>query len=102
MYRRTRKYSEKRLAAMRQGKERARMEQSAPYYPPALPDLRIRITVERFDVGEESHIFELRKTRRIDQYAVFVDGEPWRVAGLSTVLAGLRKATPRLMSSRSM
>ena len=46
MYRRTKKYSAQRLAAMQAGRERARMEKPAPAYPAALPDLRMRITVE--------------------------------------------------------
>lgn len=79
-----------------------RMEREAQYYPSPLPDLRMRITIERFDAGEDRHVFELRKARRIDQYTVYVDGRLWRVAGLSGVLAGLRKATPRLLSTRSI
>ena len=52
MYRRTRKYTAERLAAMKAGKDRARMERPAPDYPQPLPELRMRITVERFDSGE--------------------------------------------------
>ena len=101
-YRRTRKYSEARLRAMKAGKDAARMARPAPDYPPELPDLRMRITVERFDAGEPTrHVFELRRSRRIDQYRVEVDGTPWRVAGLSAVLEGLRKATPRRLSDRA-
>lgn len=100
-YRRTRKYSAARLAAMKAGKDRARMEKPAPDYPAPLPELRMRITVERFDCGAPSvHVFALKRSRRIDQYRVEVDGQPWRVAGLSAVLEGLRKATPRMLSDR--
>ena len=100
-YRRTAKYSAARLEAMRLGRERARFARPAPDYPPELPELRMRITIERFDAGPESrHVFELRRCRRIDQYAVLIDGRPWRVCGLSEVLAGLRKATPRMLSAR--
>ena len=61
----------------------------------------MRITVERFDCGAPSvHVFALKRSRRIDQYRVEVDGQPWRVAGLSAVLEGLRKATPRMLSDR--
>jgi hypothetical protein len=64
-----------------------------------LPDLRMRITVERFDLAEANrHIFELHSTRRVDTYRVTVDGKPWRLCGLSRVLEGLRKACPRMMS----
>jgi len=47
------------------------------------------------------HVFALKRSRRIDQYRVEVDGQPWRVAGLSAVLEGLRKATPRMLSDRA-
>lgn len=104
MYRRTRKSSEARarqLAAMKRGRELARLEGPAPAYPAELPALRMRITVERFDFTPERHVFELHKTRRVDQYAVTIDGKPWKVAGLSGVLEGLRKATPRVASARA-
>lgn len=105
MYRRTAKYEK--LRAERQAKARAtrdrnRMERPAPDYAHALPELRMRITFERFDFGEQRHVFELRRTRRCDQFAVTVDGKPWKVAGLSAVLEGLRKATPRVMSERAL
>jgi hypothetical protein len=101
-YRRTKRYSAERLRAMKAGKDAARMSRPAPDYPPPLPDLRMRIVVERFDCGEPTrHVFELRRSRRIDQYAVTVDGHPWAVCGLSLVLEGLRKATPRMLSARA-
>lgn len=100
-YRRTVKYSAARLEAMRRGRERARMDRPAPDYPAELPELRMRITVERFDCGGETHVFELRKTRRVDVYAVTVDGKAWKACGLSGVLEGLRKATPRMLSTRA-
>lgn len=100
-YRRTKKYSAERLRAMREGKARARLGRQADERAPELPELRLRITVERFDAGPPSrHVFELMRSPRIDQYRVLVDGQPWRVAGLSAVLEGLRKATPRLLSER--
>ncbi len=102
LYRRTKKYDAARLEAMRRGKERARLERPAPEYPAPLPDLRMRITVERFDFVGERHVFELRRTNRVDVYAVTVDGQPWQRCGLSAVLAGLRKACPRVMSARAI
>lgn len=102
-YRRTKKYDAHRLAAMRAARDRNRMSRPAPDYPPPLPDLRLRITVERFDPGAVgTHVFDLRKSGRCDQYRVFVDGEPWQVAGLARVLAALRKATPRMLSERAV
>ena len=102
-YRRTRKYTAERLRAMREGQDRARLARPAPDYPQPLPELRMRITVERFDSGAEPerHVFTLLRSRRVDQYRVLIDGQPWRVAGLSAVLAGLRKATPRRLSDRA-
>jgi hypothetical protein len=104
MYRRTKKVTESRarqLAAMRKGKERARMQRDTAPDPQDLPDLRMRITVERFDFGPERHVFELRKTRRVDTYAVLVDGQPWKRAGLTAVLEGVRKSCPRVLSVRA-
>ena len=43
MYRRTSKYTAKRLEAMRRGKERARMERPAPDYPADLPEGAVAI-----------------------------------------------------------
>lgn len=77
-----------------------RMERPAPDYPATLPEVRMRITVERMDFGRETHVFELRRTNRCDVFAVLVDGVPWKRAGLSAVLEGLRKACPRVMSAR--
>lgn len=89
-YRNTKKAVEQR--------ERLRLENAEPR-PKPLPELRMRITVERFDCGEPSkHVFELKQGKRIDMYRVFVDGVKWKHCGLSGVLAGIRKATPRLIS----
>lgn len=105
MYRTTRKASEARqrqIDAMRRGRDAARMSRPAPDYPAPLPDLRMRITVERFDFGAERHVLELHRTRRVDVYAVTIDGQPWRRCGLTGVLAGIRKACPRVASARSL
>lgn len=87
---------------MRAGKDRARAERPAPDYFAELPDLRMRITVERFDHDEQRHVIELRRTRRVDVYRATVDGQPWLTAGLSRILAGMRKALPRVASIRSV
>ena len=78
------------------------MQRPAPDYPAPLPELRMRITVERFDFGHERHEFELRRTNRVDVFSVLIDGKPWRRAGLTAVLEGLRKACPRVTSSRAL
>lgn len=63
----------------------------------------MRITVERFDLAApERHEFEMRRTNRVDVYAVLVDGQPWKQAGLTAVLEGLRKACPRISSPRRL
>lgn len=103
MYRITRKTKAARarqLEAMRRGRERARMDRPAPDYPADLPDLRMRITVERFDFGGERHVIELHRTRRVDTYRVVVDGADWRRCGLTGALEGIRKACPRVLSPR--
>ncbi len=100
-YRRTKNYSAARIEAMRRGKERARLDRPAPDLPTELPDLRMRIVVERFDFGVERHEFELRKTNRCDVYAVTIDGKKWKKSGLTGVLDELRKALPRVISSRA-
>lgn len=86
---------------MQRGRAQAKADQPAPDYPAELPQVRMRITVERFDMATpERHEFELRRTNRVDVYAVLVDGKPWKQAGLTAVLEGLRKACPRVMSTR--
>lgn len=98
MYRRTNKYQQQR----RRGPLGGRTQRDPDDVPAPLPNLRMRITVERFDFGHEAHVFELLRSRRIDSYRVVVDGKPWRTCGLSRVLEGLRKATPRVMSPRNL
>lgn len=101
-YRRTRKYSASRQAAAQAALAAKRTERE-PREAIELPALRMRITVERFDLAEPSrHVFELRTTPRVDTYAVTVDGQPWARCGLSRVLEGLRKACPRMMSPRAI
>ena len=104
MYRVTMKTEQQRARqrAAQRTREANRMAAPAPDYPAVLPDLRMRITVERLDFGAESHVFELRKTSRVDVYDVTCDGKPWTRGGLSQVLAGIRKACPRVLSHRAI
>ena len=79
-------------------KEQLRLERAEPRHN-LLPDLRIRITVERFDCGEQTtHVFELKKSGRIDRYITFINGILWNCCGLSAVLVELRKRIPRILS----
>lgn len=90
---------------MRAAKERLRLESPQPDYPAELPDLRMRITIERFDVGDAPvvQVMELHKTSRIDCYDAYANGEMWKQhIGLSRVLEWIRKANPRLVSSRAL
>lgn len=103
MYRRTRKYAEHRQHAMQAARDAARLAADPPAYPMALPDLRMTITIDRHDVQPPSHhVVELHSTRRVDVYRATVDGMPWITAGLSSILAGIRKGLPRMMSPRAM
>ena len=92
----------RKLEAMRRGKDRARMDRPAKGRAPDLPELRRVVTVTDYDSGEPvTRTLELRRTRRVDVYAVSADGQPWKCCGWSVALAGLRKAYPRLPSPRS-
>ena len=79
-YRKTRR-SREQLARMKSGQDAARMAHPAPERVPDLPDLRRRLVVEDFDFGHCVHVLEFYRTRRVECYRV---------------LAGLRKAMPRL------
>lgn len=95
-YRKTRRSAEQ-LERMRASRAAARQARPAPDYPPALPHLRRRIVVTDYDFGERTHTIDLYRTSRIDCYRVVADGVEWRArAGWSQVLAGIRRALPRL------
>lgn len=99
MYRLTKKAEQQRerLAAMRRGRERARLEGPAPDYPQPIPDLRRRLVIEDFDFSHSVHVMEFYRTDRIDCFRVVVDGKEWkRRIGFSQALAGLRKSMPRV------
>ena len=98
-YRNTRKYENQclQLARARAAKEHKRLE-NAELRPESLPHKRITIEVTRHDCSGERHTFDLYSTNRIDVYRVEVDGKPWKRCGLTQVLEGIRKATPRVMA----
>ena len=82
----------RKLRAMREGRERARME-GVDTRPPhhELPRLRRTIIIIDHDFGTVEHRIDLYRTRRIDCYRAVADGVEWkRRVGWSKVLAGLR------------
>jgi hypothetical protein len=92
----------RRLAALQRGRDRANASKPARCYPPLLPDLRRVVTVTDYDSGEPvTHTLEMRKTKRVDTYAVFADGKPWKCCGWSVALEGLRKSYQRVPGPRS-
>ena len=98
MYRVTRKAAVRR--AWRPRPEVPVGEQRPPHWRP--PELRRRITIEDFDgPGARTVTIELRRTRRIDTYAVIVDGKPWKRMGWSRVLDVVRRGFPRVASPRN-
>jgi hypothetical protein len=100
MYRVTAKQHAK-LKAMRDAKERKRMNSPSPDYPSILPDLRRTIIIIDYDNGVyDQHQIDLYRTGRIDQFRAVVDGVEWkRRIGFSGVLAGIRKSMPRVQSN---
>ncbi|HCG5126697.1 TPA: hypothetical protein NJZ01_004596 [Vibrio parahaemolyticus] len=73
-------------------------EQESLVEPQSIPELRRIIEITDYDSGEPiTHKLELYKTDRIDCYKVLVDGKLWKKRiGWSNILAGIRKALPRL------
>ena len=106
MYRRLNKRQQearaRKIEAMRRGKERARLARPAEGRAPDLPHLRREVIVIDYDSGEPvTHTLHLYRTNRVDTYALFADGKPWKRGGWSKALEGLRKAYPRVPSPRS-
>ena len=101
MYRRTRKYQQSitQSYAKRAKAEQLLEETGEPIPVQTIPKLRRVIQITDYDRGDPCiHTFELFRTDRIDCYNVYVDGLLWKKRiGWSQVLAGIRKAMPRLM-----
>ena len=96
MYRKRKKYSRK-LQAMREAKERKRLDGPAPDIPPDLPGLRRRIIIIDYDFGKVVHRIDLYKTNRVDCYRAVADGKPWKDrVGWSRVLEAIRKSFVRV------
>ena len=73
-------------------------EQGRFVEPQSIPELRRVIEIIDYDSGEPiTHKLELYKTDRIDCYKVLVEGKLWKQRiDWSNILAGIRKAFPRL------
>lgn len=106
MYRRRTKGSQKyNQAAMRDGKNRARMARPVEDRLPSREGkLCLRFTAENFEFDESiKHVFELVGTKRCDSYRVFVDGvELPKLMGRTAVTVLARKAFPRVLSTRNL
>ena len=98
MYRKTPKYYQ------RIDETRRKQRISDPHdRPQDVPNLRRIVLVIDFDFGITSHVLKLYKTNRIDSYRVEVDDQPWKSSiGWARVLERLRKAMPRVQSSRNL
>lgn len=95
MYRVTKRARERRRDFERLGRDPSAPDRQDRWTP---PDLRRVIEITDFDTGQPvTHRIELRRSDRIDCYSVTADGKPWRQrAGWAQVLAGIRKAMPRV------
>lgn len=93
---------QRKLDAMRRGRERAAMAREPRGRMPDLPDLRRRVVVTDYDTGQPvTHTLDLYRTRRVDLYRCVGDGKPWKTCGWSKALEGLRKSFHRVPSPRS-
>lgn len=92
----------KKFANMRKARERKRLESDAPEYPQELPILRRKIVIYDYDFGEKVTVIECRKTKRIDSYRVFANGEDKKNMGNSRIMEMIRKMFPRVRSTRSI
>jgi hypothetical protein len=92
MYRLTPRARERRDFCGRDANAPSRIDRWEP------PELRRVIEITDYDTGQPiTHRIELLRSDRIDCYRVIADGRPWRRrAGWAQVLAGVRKALPRV------
>ncbi len=64
----------RKLRAMRDSRERRRIEGSGPRYPRELPGLRRMLIIIDYDFGAVEHRIALYRTRRLDGYRAVADG----------------------------
>ena len=97
-YRKTKRYAIQLEICRRMREAKARKQaENVETRPAPLPHKRITIEITRHD-SNERHTFDLYSTNRIDVYKVEVDGKLWKRCGLTQVLEGIRKATPRMVA----
>lgn len=100
---RTSKKAREQFRRLREAKAAKRLAGEPPAYPARLPNLRRRITIEDFDFGYKTHVIDLYRCGRIDQYRAIADGKPWKDRiGWAKVCEGIRKSFVRVLSPRSV
>jgi len=87
----------RKLRAMRDARERKRLEGVEPRYPRELPALRRTLIIIDYDFARSSIVSISTVRRGLDCYRAVADGVEWkRRVGWSKVLAGLRVKFPRV------
>src|SRR5258706_5816621 len=91
----------RKLRAMREARERRRLDGVEPSYPRDLPALRRTLIIIDYDFGRVEHRIDLYRTPRIDCYRAVADGVVWkRSIGWSKVLARPRLKFPRVAAAQ--
>lgn len=94
---------QRKLEAMKRGRERAALAREPRGRMPSLPDLRREVVVTDYDTGQPvTHTMQLFRSDRVDCYRALTDGQIWKDrVGWSKALAGVRKAYQRVPGQRS-
>ena len=94
---------ERRIQALKRGRDRANASKEPRGRPPDLPELRRKVEITDYDTGQPVvHTITLFRTDRVDCYRASADGKPWKDRiGWSKVLELTRKAYQRLPGKRS-
>src|SRR6267154_6916211 len=83
----------RKLRAMREARERRRVEGVEPRYPRDVPALRRTLIIIDYDFGKVEHRIDLYRTPRIDCYRAVADGVEWKCR------VGWSKGSPVFASS---
>jgi hypothetical protein len=94
---------ERRIEALKRGRDRANAAKEPRGRPPELPDLRRKVEITDYDAGQPVvHTITLFRADRVDCYRAEADGKPWKDRiGWSRVLELTRKAYQRIPGKRS-